>query len=129
MDRYDPEKLRDSSGLRFADGERSDPFFNYLYRSAKRECAQRSKQLRAFVELTELLPGGWDQIKTDQGMLVDDLIQQLKPKERRIFELLLEGNRHREIGELLGMKEGAVATTISRVRSRMRGLLIHVYED
>ncbi|MBK8443181.1 MAG: hypothetical protein IPL35_07090 [Sphingobacteriales bacterium] len=49
------------------------------------------------------------------------LVQKLSPAYRAVFNLYaIEGYNHREIGELLGIKEGASKSNLSKARARLQ---------
>jgi len=50
------------------------------------------------------------------------LIQRLKPTDRQIITLYLEGLNAAEVGEISGMSAGAVATKIHRIKSKLATL-------
>ena len=50
-------------------------------------------------------------------------IRRLPPVHRSLISLHLDGYSHREIGDLIGASEGAVATRLHRVRERLRAYL------
>ena len=58
------------------------------------------------------------------------LIQRLKPTDRQIITLYLEGLNAGEIGEVAGLSSGAIATKIHRIKSKLATLFqkgdIHV---
>ena len=58
------------------------------------------------------------------------LIQRLKPTDRQIITLYLEGLNACEIGEVAGLSSGAIATKIHRIKSKLATLFqkgdIHV---
>ena len=58
------------------------------------------------------------------------LIQQLKPTDRQIITLYLEGLNACEIGEVAGLSSGAIATKIHRIKTKLATLFqkgdIHV---
>ena len=58
------------------------------------------------------------------------LIQRLKPTDRQIITLYLEGLNASEIGEVAGLSSGAIATKIHRIKSKLTTLFqkgdIHV---
>lgn len=61
------------------------------------------------------------------GLAVKDLlalVQQLAPSYRMIFNLYaIEGYSHREIGEMIGISEGASKSQLSRARSMLKAAL------
>ena len=60
------------------------------------------------------------------------LIQRLKPTDRQIITLYLEGLNAGEIGEVAGLSSGAIATKIHRIKSKLATLFqkgdIHVQQ-
>lgn len=60
------------------------------------------------------------------------LIQRLKPTDRQIITLYLEGLNACEIGEVAGLSSGAIATKIHRIKSKLATLFqkgdIHVQQ-
>ena len=50
------------------------------------------------------------------------LIQRLKPTDRQIITLYLEGLNAGEIGEVAGLSSGAIATKIHRIKSKLASL-------
>jgi RNA polymerase sigma-70 factor (ECF subfamily) len=50
-----------------------------------------------------------------------ELIDQLGPLDKALMLLYLDGNSHREIGEVLGISEHNVATKMNRLKQAMRG--------
>jgi RNA polymerase sigma-70 factor (ECF subfamily) len=52
------------------------------------------------------------------------LMQRLSPGYRMVFNLYaIEGYSHREIGEMMGISEGASKSQLSRARSILKGLI------
>ncbi|MBK8444768.1 MAG: sigma-70 family RNA polymerase sigma factor [Sphingobacteriales bacterium] len=52
------------------------------------------------------------------------LVQKLSPAYRAVFNLYaIEGYNHREIGELLGISEGASKSNLSKARARLQTML------
>jgi len=52
------------------------------------------------------------------------LVQRLSPGYRMVFNLYaIEGYSHREIGEIMGISEGASKSQLSRARSILKGLI------
>lgn len=48
------------------------------------------------------------------------MIESLDPLHRGLLLLYLDGHSHHEIGEVMGISEGNVATRLSRLKQRMR---------
>ena len=70
--------------------------------------------------------------RIDQVDKLIALIQQLKPTDRQIITLYLEGLNACEIGEVAGLSSGAIATKIHRIKSKLATLFqkgdIHVQQ-
>lgn len=55
------------------------------------------------------------------------LIQRLSPGYRMVFNLYaIEGYSHKEIGEIMGISEGASKSQLSRARSILKGLIANI---
>ena len=54
--------------------------------------------------------------RADSVAVLLDLIQRLKPLDRQIILLYLEGERAADIGDVTGLTEGNVATKIHRIK-------------
>jgi RNA polymerase sigma-70 factor (ECF subfamily) len=55
------------------------------------------------------------------------LVQRLSPGYRMVFNLYaIEGYSHREIGEIMGISEGASKSQLSRARSILKGLIANI---
>jgi len=60
----------------------------------------------------------------EHRMLVDALVEELEPRERRIIRLrFYEGMSQSQIGERLGMSQMHVSRLLARTLSRLRGLV------
>jgi RNA polymerase sigma-70 factor, ECF subfamily len=80
------------------------------------------------LEVVRETGGGSDPaVETDRVMLRERLtaaLAQLPERQREVLLLHdLEGYKHREIGELLGMPEGTVRYTLFQARRAARALL------
>ena len=60
--------------------------------------------------------------RIDQLNILMSLIQRLKPTDRQIITLYLEGLNAAEIGEVAGLSAGAIATNIHRIKSKLATL-------
>lgn len=55
------------------------------------------------------------------------LVQRLSPGYRMVFNLYaIEGYSHKEIGEIMGISEGASKSQLSRARSVLKGLIANI---
>lgn len=55
------------------------------------------------------------------------LVQRLSPGYRMVFNLYaIEGYSHKEIGEIMGISEGASKSQLSRARSILKGLIANI---
>lgn len=53
-----------------------------------------------------------------------EALRQLKQSERAIIALFLEGYSHREIGAIIGITENYVGVRISRIKSKLKKILV-----
>lgn len=51
-----------------------------------------------------------------------ELIRQLPDKDQKLLRLYLDGWKHDEIGEMLGISETNVQTRMSRIKQKLRKL-------
>jgi len=54
---------------------------------------------------------------------VEAAFAQLTPRQREIMKLVLDGRKHKQIAEQLGLTEGTVGATVHQARVRLRKLL------
>jgi RNA polymerase sigma-70 factor (ECF subfamily) len=73
------------------------------------------------VEITDLSDDAIGKIAADELL---KLIQQLTPAYRMVFTMfVIDGYSHREIGELMGIKEGTSKSNLRDARSKMQYLI------
>lgn len=106
----------------------------YLYQIATNLCRDRWRRARreqGFLagRLAELRARGRDALCAPgrDGDLAQDLgtaMTSLKPRERALVWLAyVEGHRHQEIAEILGVRPGSVRVLLHRARHKLAGLL------
>lgn len=106
---------------------RSDASFGtWLYRVALnvalswiRSTQRRAKKLAA-------LPQVDSQTSTAANPRVEllyDSIRELSPVDRSLISMHLDGYKHLEIGEALGIGEGAIATRLHRIKARLQQII------
>jgi len=86
---------------------------------------ERRKQLRR-AEIVNAIPQdeGWVSSSTGQTMDLQAAVSQLPERARNVLILHdIEGYRHREIGEVLGMAVGTSKVQLHRARKLMRKML------
>jgi RNA polymerase sigma-70 factor (ECF subfamily) len=88
-----------------------------LYRGKVEEALPLLDSARAVAEEAR---SGHVPMKTDIGRVLDTL----KPRERELVWLAyVEGSTHREIAEILGLREVSIRPMLFRVRQKLAGLL------
>jgi len=109
----------------FAKYDRNRRFSTWMYRVAINVsidfCRRkgRTKESESLDNVHEVaLPA--DATKQEQLREMHELLEQQNEAERAILLLYLEGNSHREIGEVLGISESNVATRLSRLKKSLR---------
>ena len=109
-----------------------DRFSGWLLRIVRNRALnlRRSQAVRAAQPLTEVRDArsaSSPEHDTDRSLLREDLttaMGELTETQRQVVLLHdLEGYRHREIGDLLGISEGASRFHLSTARAALRGLL------
>lgn len=101
----------------------------WLYRTASHKIADHSKRSRrrqqveeALLRLEEEAPQA---MPTLDRLVLHDALRALAPREREVVMLTYwERLSAAEIGEVLGLSEGAVWTTLSRARTKLHNLLL-----
>jgi RNA polymerase sigma-70 factor (ECF subfamily) len=74
--------------------------------------------------LLERMPGGSGPARYDAQMDLDAAMKRLPPGARAVFVLHdVEGYRHEEIGQLLGVSVGTSKSQLHRARMTLRGYL------
>ena len=63
---------------------------------------------------------GRDPVVTEQLRELRELLERQSEVDRAILLLHLEGNSHREIGEVLGFSESNIGTRLSRLKATLR---------
>ena len=63
---------------------------------------------------------GRDPVVTEQLQELRELLERQSEVDRAILLLHLEGNSHREIGEVLGFSESNIGTRLSRLKATLR---------
>ena len=58
--------------------------------------------------------------RLDELRELHELLKKQNEADRAILLLYLEGNSHREIGEILGISESNVGTRMSRIKKSLR---------
>lgn len=64
-----------------------------------------------------------------QQRLLHQCIAALEPLDRALLLLYLEDRSHREIGDILGLREGNVATKLGRLKQRIRDQITATAEE
>lgn len=109
------------------------PFSTWVYRVAlnvaisfyRREARRRRHFVAAEQALLERIEGeeGVESSESDADLrLLARFLARLEELDRALLLLYLDGNRHREMAEILGISETNVATKIGRLKQRLRDL-------
>ncbi len=105
------------------------PFSTWAYRIALNVAISfRRRETRRQRDLVPLEQFGLDVADADRALAdassdvrrLLDRIATLDELSRALVLLHLEGHRHAEIGEVLGISEGNVATRLGRIKERLR---------
>jgi RNA polymerase sigma-70 factor (ECF subfamily) len=67
-----------------------------------------------------------DALETSEGITFDDVIkatQQLSPRYKEVFELYLQGYKHEEIAEKLGISIGTSKSNVFKSKKRIKDIL------
>jgi RNA polymerase sigma-70 factor (ECF subfamily) len=107
--------------------DRSRPFSTWMFRVAfnvaidfrrrKRRWGKESQSLEMDEALVE---DSDDSSKREQLAELRELFEKQTDADRAMLFLHLEGNSHREIGEVLGMSESNVGTRLNRMKNSLR---------
>lgn len=123
--------LHAAGGLESFRGEGS--LEGYLVRVVARACRRLSRGHKndASIHDAEAIPWASDEgpeglaARTELGEVLDGLISKLEPSDRVLLLLAeFEDYSAAEIGQELGLTEGAVRTRLSRLRKRLRDELL-----
>jgi RNA polymerase sigma-70 factor, ECF subfamily len=107
--------------------DESRPFLTWMYRVAlnvaidfRRRKLRWSKESVGLEDEESALDDGDDLEKREQLAELRELFERQSDGDRAILLLHLEGNSHREIGEVLGMSETNVGTRLNRLKNSLR---------
>ena len=103
-------------------------FSTWMYRIAlnvaishRRRAMHRARYVTATEpQALDDLPGPAPDDAHDRVRELHQLIEQLDDLHRALMVLYLEGYRHHEIGEVLGITESNVATKLNRIKEHLR---------
>ena len=98
---------------------------SYLFRIATNLANDMYRGKReAHVELDEASTAPLAPVQSNDSRDVERVLNQLKPRERELVWLAYaEGASHREIAEIIGVKEVSVRPMLHRARQHLAGLL------
>ena len=100
-------------------------FSTWMYQVALNTAISWSRHIKLhrqrFVEVESLteIPAG-PQPEEDESQHLYDLIESLDEFSRALLLLTIDDRSHAEIGEILGISPGNVATKISRLKARLK---------
>jgi RNA polymerase sigma-70 factor, ECF subfamily len=107
-------------------------FSTWMYRIAlnvaishRRRAVQRDRYVTTSEpRLLDALPGRALNESDDRVRVLHQLIEGLDDLHRALVLLYLDGYRHHEIGEVLGITETNVATKLNRIKEHLRGQVL-----
>lgn len=108
--------------------DRSRPFATWMYRIALNVAITQQRRQRPLAAHDPLGDEHADRVGLDDVdaedrerlALVQRAMRALGPLDRALLLLHLDGCSHREVGEVLGIREGNVATRLGRIKQHLR---------
>jgi len=88
-----------------------------LWVRTEKNYRRRIEQFAAYPELSHA--DGWEQGGDDRLARLYAQIHALRPVDRSLMLLLLDGLSYREMAEILGLSESAVGTRINRIKTQL----------
>jgi len=119
---YDADKRKDLVQDIHLELWRSFKLFDGRVLKQKRLSRKTYLNIDDMKELTDKVDYAAAFERIDQLDRLMALIQRLKPTDRQIITLYLEGLNACEIGEVAGLSSGAIATKIHRIKSKLATL-------
>jgi RNA polymerase sigma-70 factor (ECF subfamily) len=109
----------------FAKYDRTRRFSTWMYRVALNvaiDCCRRKSRAKESESLdnADEVASPIDATKQEQLRELHELLERQSEADRAILLLYLEGNSHRDIGEVLGISESNVGTRMSRLKKSLR---------
>ncbi len=113
------------TAVRASAREKHEPLNNYVSLTGQEESDMSGRK--------ESILGGEDRVNPEQLLLEREnmeqleavLTQKLSAMEKEVLDLFVSGLSQKEIAGRLGLKEKSVDNALQRVRTKLRGVLLH----